>query len=282
MHGATFAPPAWEEARDGPALGWVPTPEGAAATNLGRFLASPAGGRLTGGARTLAALQAASRADPEAFWPPVLAQLGLAWATPPARVLAPPPGGWATDPDACAWFPGGRLNIAGLALGPGPGRDDDAPAVLFASEEAPRAVKSWRLGELRAHTAAAAAALLAAGVRPGDAVAVVLPLSPSSVAAYLGIIWAGAAAVSVAESLTAGEIAVRLGVARPTAVLTAAAVRRGGRALPLYPRVVKAVEQAVATARRRLAAATARTPRPASSSCRARRTRGPRMGRPPH
>ena len=248
LHSATFAPPAWDEGSQGPPPGWVPTAAGAAATNLGRFLASPPGNALTGGARTLAALHAASRADPEAFWPPVLEALGVAWAArPPGRVLSPPPGGdWGGDPDGCAWFPGGRLNIAAVALGPGPGRDDDAPAIAFACEAAPAAVMTWRLGELRGRAATAAAALLATGVRPGDAVAIVLPLSPSAVAVYLGIVWAGAAVVSIAESLTAGEIATRLRVARPVAVLTASAILRGGRALPLYPRVARAVEDAVA------------------------------------
>ena len=266
LHAATFAPPAWDEAIAGPPPAWVPTPEGAAATNLGRFLASPAGARLAGGAGVgaagLAALHSASRADPEAFWPPVLAALGVAWATRPTRVLAPPPTGWGADPDGCAWFPGGRFNIAAVALGPGPGRDDDAPAVAFAAEGDPTSIKTWRLGELRARCATAAAALRAAGVRPGDAVAVVLPLSPSAVAAYLGAVWAGAAVVSVAESLTAGEIALRLAVTRPVAVLTAAAILRGGRALPLYPRVAAAADQAAAGGMAGVPSAATPYPRP--------------------
>ena len=50
----------------------------------------------------------------------------------------------------------------------------------------------------------------AAGFRPGDALAIYLPMTIESVAIYLGIIRAGCVAVSIADSLAAEEIAVRL------------------------------------------------------------------------
>jgi acetyl-CoA synthetase len=247
LHGATFAPPAWDAAVDGPAPGWVPTRGGAAATNLARLMRARGVPRAESDpAAALQAFQAASRADPEAFWPPLLSELGVEWETPPVRVLDPPPGGWEAggDPDGCTWFPGGRLNIAGVVLGgPGSCRDDDAPAIVFASEAAPSVVRTWRLGELRSRAYAAAATLSAAGVRPGDAVALVMPMTPSCVAAYLGIVALGAAVVSVAESLTAREVVTRLRVSKAVVVLTASAVIRGGRALPLYPRVAQAADE---------------------------------------
>ena len=80
---------------------------------------------------------------------------------------------------------------------------------------------------------------MAAGFRPGDAVAIYMPMTVESVAVYLGIIRAGCVAVSIADSLAAEEIATRLRLSDAKARVDAgrdaarrqaiAAVRQSGR-----------------------------------------------------
>ena len=70
----------------------------------------------------------------------------------------------ASNPDDVSWLPGARLNIAESALN---GRDPDAPALIWAIEEAPDTLHTLSLGELRAQAVHFAASLHAAGFSPG-------------------------------------------------------------------------------------------------------------------
>ena len=98
--------------------------------------------------------------------------------------------------------------------------DPSRPALIWADEAAPEAVHTLSLGELSRRAAHVAAALRALGCRPGDAVALDMPLSMEAVVAYLGIVLAGCAAVSIADSFAPAEIAVRLRISGAKAILT--------------------------------------------------------------
>ncbi|HWG99483.1 MAG TPA: AMP-binding protein, partial [Pilimelia sp.] len=101
--------------------------------------------------------------------------------------------------------------------------------------------------ELDARADALAARLVAAGVRPGDVVAVVLPRSVELVAALLAVGKAGAAYLPIDPDFPAERVEFMLADARPAVVVTprwlangagaadpAPAVRRLGRAAPAY------------------------------------------------
>lgn len=62
-----------------------------------------------------------------------------------------------------------------------------------------------------------------------------------SVVAYLGVILAGCAVVSVADSFSATEVAARLRIAGARAIITQDVLLRGGKHLPLYERFLEAV-----------------------------------------
>lgn len=74
----------------------------------------------------------------------------------------------------------------------------------------------------------------------GDAVAINMPMTVHAVVIYLGIIYAGCTAVSIADSFAPSEISTRLQIAQTKAIFVQDVVLRGSRAHPLYQRVVQA------------------------------------------
>ena len=73
----------------------------------------------------------------------------------------------ARNPDDIRWLPGAHMNIADSALSM---RDPDAPALIWAAEEAPGALHTLSLGELRTEALRFAAALKRAGFSAGEAI----------------------------------------------------------------------------------------------------------------
>ncbi|KAG2437754.1 hypothetical protein HYH02_011130 [Chlamydomonas schloesseri] len=82
-------------------------------------------------------------------------------------------------------------------------------------------------------------ALRRGGLGLGDALALYLSLTPDSVALYLAAVAAGCVVVSVADSFSAEELRTRLDIAKAVGVFTQDVVLRGGKALPLYDKVVR-------------------------------------------
>lgn len=213
-----------DQARQGPLPAWVPRPAEAADTQVMALARAR-------GLPDVPALQAWSAREREAFWGDVLERLAIPFATPPARVLSP--GG---DPRRPCWLPGARLNAAAACL-----RGDPQRLALRALR-ADGDVLELGLGELRAQVARVSAALQARGLAPGDAVAIVMPMTPEAVVAYLGAVAAGLVVVSIPDSFAAPEIATRLRLGQARLVFTQDALPRGpGEApIPLHARVVAA------------------------------------------
>ncbi len=116
---------------------------------------------------------------------------------------------------------------------------DDAVAIIARSETDPT-LRDITYQELECLTNRVANGLVALGLEPGDAVAVDMPMHAESVAIYLGIVKAGCAVVSIADSFAPAEIATRLRIGKAKAVFTQDAIDRGGKRLPLYEKVVAA------------------------------------------
>jgi acyl-coenzyme A synthetase/AMP-(fatty) acid ligase len=129
------------------------------------------------------------------------------------------------------------------------------PALIWAEDGRPHDVRRVSWPALRARAARVARALThGLGVRPGDAVAIDMPMSCDAVAIYLGIVLAGAVVVSIADSFAPSEIASRLRISGARLVFTQDVVPRGGARppssssssssstapLPLYARVLEA------------------------------------------
>ena len=106
---------------------------------------------------------------------------------------------------------------------------------MHQAEGGPR--RSVSYGELRALANRVANGLRDAGYRPGDAIALDLPMTAQSVAIYLGIIFAGCTAVGIADSFAAEEIGVRLRITHARAIFTQDRILRHDKLLPLYAKV---------------------------------------------
>ena len=95
-------------------------------------------------------------------------------------------------------------------------------------------------GELNALTNRVANGLVDAGFQPGDPIAVNMPMHAESVPIYLGIIKAGGVVISIADSFAPDEIQMRLRIANAKGIFTQDSIRRVGKQLPLYAKVVDA------------------------------------------
>ena len=208
---------------DGPLPAWVPDPAAAAATNIGRFMSE-------NGFATWADLHAWSVRERAEFWGRAIRRLGIVFRRPPDSVLDDSRG-----PEDPTWLPGASLNIVDSCF-TGPA---SAPAILF-GREGTREIRTVTRGELLALVRRFAAGLRAAGLVPGDAVALYMPLNVECVAAYLGIVRAGMRAVSIADSFPPVEVARRLEIGGAKAVVTTLRYLRAGKRVDLYGKVREA------------------------------------------
>ena len=78
------------------------------------------------------------------------------------------------------------------------------------------------------------------GLTPGDRIAIDMPMTLEAVAIYLAGIKAGHPVVTIADSFSSNEIAIRLKITKPKLVFTQDFLKRAGKVLPLYEKVIKA------------------------------------------
>ena len=132
------------------------------------------------------------------------------------------------------WLVDAQLNIVDSCFN----APSDTTAIVFQSEGS--ALSTMTYGELNALTNQVANSLVNAGFQQGDPIAVNMSMHPESVAVYLGIIKAGCVVIAIADSFAPDEIQTRLRIANAKGIFTQDYIRRAGRQLPLYARVVDA------------------------------------------
>ncbi len=219
VYDAVFAE--WDEALS-PRPAWRPTPEEIADSNimaLCRRTGQPSFGALR-------AWSAAQRAD---FYGAVVEMLGIRFRRPPEMTLD-----LSNGPENPRWLAGATLNIVDSCFGAPPAR----PAIISQAEGGERRTMSY--ADLDRISNRFANALVDAGMRAGDAIAVITPMTVEAVVAYLGIVKTGCAVVSIADSFAPEEIATRLRISGAKLVVTQDIVVRAGKTLPMYRRIVDA------------------------------------------
>jgi acetyl-CoA synthetase len=130
------------------------------------------------------------------------------------------------------WFRRARLNIVDSVF-----RMKQGLPAIISRREGDSGLRVTSAAELDLMSARIANSLASMGFEPGDAIAIVMPMTPECVAIYLGIIRAGMVVVSIADSFAPEEIATRLRIADARAVFASDVIRRGPRTIPLYDRV---------------------------------------------
>jgi acetyl-CoA synthetase len=205
---------------DGPPLVWRPGPEEAARSNLGRFMAAR-------GLRDFAALHAWSAQRRDEFWGRALDRLGIVFARRPDAILDASRG--AEDP---VWLPGARLCAVDSCFRAPAGR-----IAVIAGAEGTAALRTTTYGALKRLVDRVAGGLRARGFRPGDALALYMPMTLECVAAYLGAVRAGCRVVSVADSFSPAELGRRCAIGGASAVVTVERTLRAGRTIDLYAKV---------------------------------------------
>lgn len=208
---------------DGPEIAWRPDPHAAAQTNLARHMRSL-------GFTDYAGFHRFTARDRGVFWEGVVDRLDVPFASSPERTLD-----LSRGPEHPVWLPGARMNAAALCL-----RGDPSRTAVIAAAEGDPALRQVSLGALDELSGRVAAGLAALGMVPGDRVALYMPMTVECVAAYLGIVRAGLAAVSVADSFSAEELARRLRLSEAKAVVTVDRFERGGKVHDLYAKVREA------------------------------------------
>ena len=182
------------------------------------------------GMETYDELHRYSVANMETFIESALRKLGIRFRKPYDRLLDL--SGGVEHP---VWFAGARMNITDSVFNTEAG----FPAIV-SRKEGQQELRVTSTAELEHVSARVANGLSEMGFKPRDAIAVVMPMTPECVAIYLGIVRAGMAVVSIADSFAPDEISTRLAIANARAVFTEHFIRHAGKTIPLYPKVAAA------------------------------------------
>ena len=205
----------------GPPPVWHPSP--GAPSNLDRFMKSL-------GIDGYAELHRWSVTERETFWSKVTDELGVVFSRPPDRVLDLSRG--VKDP---RWLVKAEFNIVDSCF-TAPG---DKPAVITATEFAPEP-RVTTYGELERLVNRIANGFKAHGFRPGETIALYMPMTLECVAVYLAIIRAGLCVACIADSFSPPEISKRCEIASAKCIVTVDGFERAGRTIRLYEKVRQA------------------------------------------
>lgn len=168
------------------------------------------------------------------FWMESIKKIQIEWEREPSGAFDVTEGGLARP----TYFPEGKLNISDSCFNK---RDPFEPALVYSMESDPRNLREMSfqtLGELSNQIANGLTHKL--GLNPGDAVGICMPMTPESVAIYLGIVKAGCVVISIADSFSPDEISTRCRVSNAKAIFTQDVIFRGAKFLPLFQRVMDA------------------------------------------
>jgi acetyl-CoA synthetase len=207
----------------GPGPAWIPSPEQIRGTNLAALMRE----RRVGSYPELHRWSVEHRTE---FWSTMLERLDIVIRKKPDRILDPKAD--VTHPD---WLPGARLNIAESCFLAAP----EKTAIVYASEENAE-LRRTTYRDLHRLAARVANGLEAIGTKPGDRIALYLPMTPESVGIYLGIVLAGRCVVGIADASAPTDFAKRSRIADAKAVFTIDRFLRDGKPHAVYSKVLAA------------------------------------------
>jgi len=171
-----------------------------------------------------------STANPEAYWGLMTEFCNIVFKRAHERVLDTSDG-----PHQPRWFPRARINIADSCFQ----ADPDQTAIIFRRQ--PQAsLERISYGELERLSNRVANSLARIDCKAGDAIAIDMGMTADAIAIYLGIVKAGCAVISIADSFTPREIATRLRIGKARAIFTMENMLRDGKRHRIYAKVIEA------------------------------------------
>ena len=203
----------------GPPPAWFPTDEDITEANITRLM-------MELSIKTYSEFHAWSIANRDRFWQMMIDTLGI-------KVTD-------TNTEARKDATGTATNLAKLNIVDSCFSAPDDAIAIVAQRENDEHLVTFTYHELESLTNRVANGLVDMGLKPGDAVAIDMPMNAESVAIYLGIVKAGCAVVAIADSFAPDEIATRLRIGKAKAIFTQDYINRAGKRLPLYEKVIAA------------------------------------------
>ena len=177
----------------------------------------------------LAAFHHWSATHYESFWATILQKLHIVFKKAPEKIVDLSQG--LENP---SWLPNALLNIVDSCFNAPP----QATAIICQEPDQPLTRLTYQ--ELEQLTNRIANGLIAKGFKSGDAIGIVMPMNHLAVGIYLGIIKMGGVVVSIADSFSSQEIAIRLKVANTKAVFTQTFSQWNHKKLALYEKMIAA------------------------------------------
>jgi len=165
----------------------------------------------------------------EQFWEDTIESLGIPMQKKYTKIFDVSDG-----VEQVKWLSNAKLNIVDACFQ----NTEDSIAVIFQEENGE--IQKITQKQLEDLVNRIANSLCDFGVVKGDAIAIDMPMTLEAVAIYLAGIKAGNPIVTIADSFTSNEIAIRLKIAKPKIVFTQDVQHRAGKTLPLYRKVVEA------------------------------------------
>ncbi len=132
------------------------------------------------------------------------------------------------------WLVGARFNIVDSCFNANP----DHIAVIQQKKQGP--IQRFSYAELNQLSNRVANSLIKNGFTKGDAIAIDMPMHFYAVAIYLGIIKMGGIVVSIADSFSQEETALRLRIANTKGIFTQDCIVRNDKTIPLYEKIITA------------------------------------------
>lgn len=202
---------------------WMPTADYIENANVSRLI-------RTSGVRTLQDLRRRSIQDVRWFWDAVVQDLGLPFHKPYSEVLDTSAG-----TEYPRWFVGGRINLAAACVDRWLEQAGTANLLAVVHEDEAGRVNQLTYRELSQQVDAVSRGLDALGVRPGDRVAIYLPMTPEAVITLYAVARLGAVLVPLFSGFAPSAITARLQDAGAKVVVVADGTIRRGRRVAMKP-----------------------------------------------
>jgi acetyl-CoA synthetase len=159
------------------------------------------------------------------FWQKVIRQLNIIFQVPYTKICD-----WETNLESPQWLVNSKFNIIDSCFN---ARPEDS-AIIY---EENQSIISITYQQLKNLVNQIALSLKKSGFKKHDPIAICMPMNQYAVALYLAIIKIGCIVVSIADSFSSQEIALRLSIAKAKAIFTQDTITWGEKHFPLYEKI---------------------------------------------